>query len=117
MATTAEKHRQLIVWSSADREVALKTVFLYTMNAKKRGWMDEVTLLIWGPSGKLLVEDPELQKGLETLKEVGVALYACKACSDGLGVSDELTKLGVNVQYTGTLLADAQKNGWYVLTF
>lgn len=113
----AAQDRQLIVWTSADREVALNMVFMYSENAAKRGWMDTVRLLIWGPSGKLLVADPELQERLERLKAAGVELYACKACADGYGISEALTELGVTVVYTGTLLADSQKEGWHVLTF
>jgi hypothetical protein len=113
----AAQTRQLIVWTSADREVALKMVFMYAANCKKNGWMDQVRLLVWGPSGKLLTEDAELQAGLKKLKDVGVELYACKACADQYGISDKLTGLGINVMYTGTLLADAQKQGWHVLTF
>ena len=109
--------RQLIVWTSGDREVALKMVFMYAYNCQKRGWMDQVRLLVWGPSGKLLTEDEEVQKGLEGLKAAGVELYACKGCADLYGISEELAALGITVEYTGTMLADAQKEGWHVLTF
>lgn len=111
------KQQQLIVWTSGDREVALKMVFMYAYNCKKRGWMNTVRLLVWGPSGKLLVGDKELRQYLAKLKETGVELYACKGCADLYGISDELAKLGINVMYTGTMLADLQKEGWHVLTF
>jgi hypothetical protein len=109
--------RQLIVWTSADREVALRMVFMYAQNAQLNGWMEEVQLLVWGPSQKLLCEDKELQARLQQLKASGVEVFACKACADQLGVSDKLAGLGVKVMYTGTMLANAQKQGWYVLTF
>ncbi len=110
-------NNQLIVWTSGDREVALKMVFMYAYNCKKQGWMDNVRLLVWGPSGKLLVEDKELQQSLGELEKIGVELYACKGCADMYGISDKLTKLGINVMYTGKMLADLQKEGWHVLTF
>jgi hypothetical protein len=47
----------VVVWSSGDREVALKTAFMYTVNAKLKGWWPEVILIVWGPSAKLLSED------------------------------------------------------------
>ena len=34
---------------------------MYTLNSKIRGWWKEVTLLIWGASGDLLVKDHELK--------------------------------------------------------
>ena len=109
--------RQLIVWTSADREVALRMVFMYAQNAQLNGWMEQVQLLVWGPSQKLLCEDKELQARLQELKAGGVEVFACKACADQLGVADKLTGLGVKVMYTGTMLANAQKDGWHVLTF
>lgn len=113
---TAEKKQQLILWTSGDREVALKMVFMYALNCKKFSWMDEVRLLIWGPSAKLLTEDVELQNYLKELKKSGVELYACKGCADMYGVSNKLTELGVTVMYTGKMLANLQKEGWYVLS-
>jgi len=107
--------QQLILWTSGDREVALKMVFMYAYNCKKREWMDTVRLLVWGPSAKLLSEDEELQEQLDGLKEVGVELYACKGCADLYGVSDKLSSLGINVMYAGTMLAELQQKGWHVL--
>ncbi len=107
---------QCVVWSSGDREVALKLVYMYVYNAKKRGWMDRVMLLVWGPSAKLLSVDEELQGKLAELDEVGVELVACKACADLYGVSDTLEELGIEVKYAGKMLADMQKDGWHMLT-
>lgn len=109
--------KQLIVWTSGDKEVAIKMTFMYTLNCKKYKWMDTVRLLIWGPSSKLLSEDKELQDYVKKMKEAGVELFACKACADMYGVSDKLTSLGVTVKYAGTMLANLQKQGWHVLTF
>ncbi|MCP4217067.1 MAG: hypothetical protein GY765_20635 [bacterium] len=108
---------QLIVWSSGDKEVALKMVFMYALNSKRLGWMKRVHLLVWGPSSKLLANDVELQGKLAGLKAQGVELLACKACSDMYGISDKLAKLGITVKYAGKYLAEKQQNGWHVLTF
>jgi hypothetical protein len=72
--------------------------------------------MIWGPSSKLLAEDTVLQGKLNDLKQVGVELYACKACADLYGISDKLKDLGITVMYTGKMLVELQKNGWHVLT-
>lgn len=111
-----EKNKQLILWTSGDREVALKMVFMYALNCRKFSWMDEVRLLVWGPSAKLLSEDAELQTYLKELKTSGVELYACKACADMYGVSNKLSELGVTVLYAGEMLANLQKEGWNVLS-
>ena len=91
----------VVLWSSGDREVATKMAFMYTLNAKRRGWWKDVTLIVWGPSAKLLNEDSELQDRIEDMRSAGVVLLACKACSDSYGVSEGLEKLGVEVKYMG----------------
>ena len=107
----------LVVWTSGDREVALKMVFMYTFNAKKRGWWEEIRFLVWGPSAKLLSEDKELQDGIKQMEEAGVELVACKACADLYGVSDKLEALGVDVKYMGVPLTEMLKSDWTTITF
>jgi hypothetical protein len=61
MENVNKQDKLAVLWTSADREVALKMVFMYTYNSKLRGWWDDLTLIIWGPSSKLLSADKELQ--------------------------------------------------------
>ncbi|PKL11189.1 MAG: DsrE family protein, partial [Spirochaetae bacterium HGW-Spirochaetae-6] len=44
------EEKLIVVWSTADKEVASKMVFMYTLNAKKFSWWQEITLIVWGPS-------------------------------------------------------------------
>lgn len=107
----------LVVWTSADKEVAQNMVFMYVYNAKKNTWWGQIRFLIWGPSAKLLAGDEDLQAELAKMKEAGVELFACKACADRYGVGEKLISLGVTVKYTGTDLTDWLKAGWTTLTF
>jgi hypothetical protein len=107
----------VVLWTSGDREVALNMVFMYTFNAKRRNWWSEVSLIVWGPSSKLLSEDKELQEEVKKMKEVGVILEACKACSDRYGVTEDLEKLGIDVRYIGVGLTEYIKEGRSVITF
>jgi len=117
MATTDKASNLLIIWSRDDRETALKMAFLYGLNAKKKGWWDEVQLCIWGPSARLMATDAELQEKLKEMKEEGVELTACKVCSDSYpGVTEVLEKLGVDVKLMGTPLTEMLKAGWSTLT-
>ncbi len=99
-----------VLWTSADRDVAERMVFMYTLNSRLKGWWENVNLLIWGPSAKLITEDAGLQKKLQEMKNAGVNLLACKACADMYGLSDKLEALGVTVKYTGELLTNILKN-------
>ena len=116
-ANEDESSRLLVVWTSGDRDVALKMVFMYAYNAKLNGWWDEVQLLVWGPSSKLLSVDEEVQEYIAKMKDEGVELNACKACADQYGVSDKLTALGLDVKYMGEPLTAMLKDGWTTVTF
>ena len=61
----------VVLWSSGDREVATRMVFMYTLNAKRKGWWHDVALIVWGPSAKLLTEDRELQERIEEIRQAG----------------------------------------------
>ena len=111
------KNTLVVLWTSGDRDVALKMVFMYTLNAKKKGWWKEVIFIVWGPSAKLLAEDTELQDELQGMYERGVVLEACKKCSDMYGVSDKLEELNIDVKYMGEPLTNYLKQGMSTITF
>ena len=113
----SEKDKLVVVWTSGDPDVAKKMVFMYVYNAKKLGWWDDITLLVWGPSSKHLSEDSELQDSIKKMKELGIYIEACKACADQYGVADKLIEIGVNVRYTGQALTEYIKTGRHVITF
>lgn len=115
--TATEPNKLLIVWTSGDRDVALKMVFMYAGNARRYDWWEEVNLLVWGCSHKLLAEDEELQAELAELLELGVRVGACKACADSYPVTEQLEALGVEVFYAGEFLTDWVKSERRVITF
>ncbi|MHB8076425.1 hypothetical protein [Desulfosporosinus fructosivorans] len=45
--------------------------FMYTLNSKLKEWWDEVSLIVWGPSAKLLAEDTNLQQYIGKIKDAG----------------------------------------------
>ena len=112
----ADSDKLVVVWTSGDKEVAVKMVYMYTFNAKKNGWWKDITFVIWGPSSKLLSEDADLQDYLNKMKKEGIVVEACKACADMYGVSDKLSELGIDVKYMGTALTDYIKKE-HVITF
>ena len=106
-----------VVWTSGDRDVAEKMVFMYVYNAKKQGWFDEVKLIVWGPSSKLLSVDTELQDYIKRMKDTGVELQACIVCADMYGVTEKLRALGIEVKAMGVPLTNIIKDGWKTMTF
>jgi len=105
----------VVLWTSGDREVALKMAFMYTYNSKKYGWWDDITLVVWGPSAKLLSTDKELQDYIKKMLNSGITVKACKGCSDMYGVSKQLSDMGITVKYMGEL-TNYLKEGRHILT-
>ncbi len=109
--------RLCVVWSSGDPGVAKNVCLMYAHNAKRRGWFDEVHLIVWGPSDKLLTENQELQDEVKAMQASGVVVEACLACAKNYGVVDALKGLGVDVKFMGEPLSQRLKGDWKVLTF
>jgi len=114
---TSEPTRLAVLWTSGDPDVAHRACFMYTLNAKRAKWFDEVTLVVWGPSQRLLVGDKDLQAKVKAMTAVGVKVQACIACAKSYGLVDALRELGIEVKGMGPPLSDYLKDGWKVLTF
>jgi hypothetical protein len=112
-----EPSKLAVLWTSGDPEVATRVAFMYTLNAKRQGWFDEVTLIVWGPSAKLLSENAELQAAVAGMAEEGVEVVACKACADSYGIASVLEGMGVEVKFMGQPLTEMLKSDWKVITF
>jgi len=106
-----------VLWTSGDPDVAHNVAFMYTHTAKKVGWFDEVTLIVWGPSQRLLIGDKSLQAKIKAMQQDGVVVEACIACAMNYDIVEELKALGIPVRGMGLPLTDYLKNGWKVLTF
>lgn len=117
-AQTVAPDSLAVLWTSGDPDVAKKVCFMYTHNAKKKDWFKNVTLIVWGPSSKLLAEDDSLQAAVKEMAADGVVLQACKACADSYGVSDKLAALGIDVKYMGQPLTEYLKaSNWKTMVF
>ncbi len=108
----------MVVWSSADPDIANKVCFMYTDNAKNNNWFDEVRLVVWGPSAKLLTENTSLQSYVQSMINKGVIVEASKACADVYNIVQDLEGLGVNVRDDmAEAMSNYIKGDYEVLTF
>lgn len=106
----------VVLWTSGDPDVAEKMGFMYTYNAKKQGWFEDVVLIVWGPSAKLLSENEMLQDYVKKMLDAGVKVEACMACARMYGVEKKLAELGIEVKGMGIPLSDYLKDGWQTLS-
>ena len=105
----------LVIIATGENEKAL-TGLMYAHRTLAEGWMDEVKVIFFGPSERLLVEDEMIAK---TAKEIGAVekTIACKFISDRDGISEKIEDLGVKVDYVGTIIADLLKDGYVPMVF
>jgi hypothetical protein len=107
----------VIIWTSDDPFLAERMVLMYAHAAKTAGWFSEVTLIIWGPSAKMVSENLKIREKLKAMQNDGVEIQACIACASAYGVVEELKNLNFEVKGMGKPLTDYLKSDAKVLTF
>ena len=76
-----ERESLNILWTNADPAVSHNMVMMYAMNSIKKGWWDEVTVIIWGATAPYVAKDVEIRKKIKMAKECGVKFSACLSCA------------------------------------
>ena len=110
------KKRLYILWTNADIITSNLMVMMYATNSKLRGWWEEVTVIIWGATAKLVAENVEVQNKMQLAAQAGVKFSACIACAKELGVAQKLEELGLEVIPWGLPLTDILKEGERLIT-
>ena len=105
-----------ILWTTDNKDTVLHMLVMYATNSRLNGWWQEVNLIVWGASAKLIGTDSQIQAEVLEMMNHGITIEGCKACCDDFGVTDKLTELGINVRYMGQPLTDYIKSGEKILT-
>lgn len=112
-----DSDKLVMLWISDDIDAAEKMAFMYAHTAKRNGWFKEVTVVIWGPSAKLISENEKLQEKLKAMQADGVKIEACVACARQYGVDGILRELGYDVKGMGTHLTNYLKSDAKMISF
>jgi hypothetical protein len=106
-----------VVWTTGEKDVATRMIFVYLMDAKSMGWWDEINLIIWGPSARLLAQDKDVQRELDFVQQSGINVEACRGCTEAYGVTSIIKSLGIEVKYMGEVLTQYLYSEGRVITF
>ena len=106
-----------VIWTTGDKEVVMRMIFVYLLDSKSMGWWDEINLVIWGPSAKLLAEDKEVQNELDFIQQSGINVEACRGCTEAYGVTGKIKSLGIEVKYMGEVVTQYLQGNGKVVTF
>lgn len=110
------KNKLYILWTNDNPNTAHLMVFMYAINSILRGWWDEVTIIIWGPSARLVAENKGIQDKIQMAKDQGVHVSACIACATEYGVVDKLRSLDLEVIPWGEPLTEIIKSNQHIIT-
>jgi len=100
----------LVVIATKEREKAL-TGLMYARNAIANEWFEDVKVVFFGPSERLIVQDEEVAARASDIASEGKAT-ACKFLSDRDEISEAIEKLGVKVEYVGKSVSRLIKDGY-----
>ncbi len=110
-------NKVFIVLASGDKDVAMLTALEYPLRCAKNKWMDEIKVIIFGPSERLLAFDADVQARVKEIQAAGVEVMACRPPAERLGVTQAIEKLGIKVEYVGPIISQMMKDGWTSMTF
>jgi len=100
----------LVIIATCDREKAIAGL-MYARNVLKNKWLDDVKVVLFGPSEKLAAYDDKVAWFIKDIT-ARCDCFACKAISDKEGLSERLKEAGVKVEYVGTIVSNAIKEGY-----
>lgn len=104
-------NKLLIIIGSAELEKA-RTGLLYAVNAKRNNWLNDIKLIFFGPSEKLLLEDEIIQQYVEEFRLMEEKVVACKFIAEREKTEEKLTSLGIEVEYVGEMISNYIKDGY-----
>ena len=110
-----DKHLR-ILWTSDNPVTVEKMILMYAGASLKNGWWDDVTVIIWGASAALAVENDVVRAKIAEVQDRGVRFSACRACAEQLGVAEDLEAMGVEVIYWGEPLTEILRSDTALLT-
>ena len=105
----------MIIVSTAEKDKAL-TGIMYAVNAQKNKWVDDLKVIFFGPFENLICEDEDVAQAASKLLDYETPI-ACKYLSDRDGISENLEKMGVNVDYVGSLISGYLEEGYTPMVF
>jgi hypothetical protein len=105
----------LVIISTGEAEKAL-TGLMYAYRSMSEGWIDDLRVVFFGPSERLLVKDERIAQIAQRICEAEKP-FVCKFISDQEGISEAIENLGLKVEYVGTIISDFIKAGYVPMVF
>lgn len=110
------KEKLNILWTSPDAQTAEHMVLLYGPKSFQNNLWDEVQIIIWGGSAKLVATNEHIQSLVSQAMKNGVKFSGCSTCAEGLNATQKLLEIGVELKPWGKPLSEIIKNKENLIT-
>ena len=108
---------KLVIIVTQAEENAIWTGLFTAIKCSKNSYMDDIRLVLWGPSEKVIAENMEFQDMVREYMDLEKPVWACRTCSDRYGVTETMEALGCEVDYMGSLVTSWFKEGFVPLNW
>lgn len=110
-----ERHLH-ILWVSPDPVTAENMVLMYSRNAMLNRWWDKVTVILWGATQNLILENDIVYEKMKIAKMAGVEFSACISCAINLDLTEKLQSRDIELIRWGEKLSLLMQNEKHLLT-
>ncbi len=109
----------ILVIISSGEEAAGKamTGMRFAYNAAKNKWLNDVRIILFGPSEKLATTNQEFASMLKDAIKDGIIPNACSGVATKENITEKLVSLGLSVDPIGPIVSSYIKKGYEVITF
>ncbi len=112
----AESKKLNILWTNDNPITAELMVFMYAVYSKEQKMWDEITLIVWGATVKLVKENEDIQALVRKAQRAGIHITACRSCASELDAIDALEALDIELIYWGAPLTEIIQNDEKLIT-
>jgi hypothetical protein len=81
---------KLVIIVTQGEEDAIWTGLFMAIKCTENSYMDDIRLVLWGPSEKAIAENKEFQDMVHEYLELGKPVWACRTCSERYGVAEAM---------------------------
>ena len=99
-----------VLWTNDNIDTSQYMMFMYTTNSMLKGWWDNVVVIIWGATAKLVAKNEVIQERLKMAQHAGVKFSACVSCARELGVIEDLEAINIEIIPWGQPLTELIQN-------
>lgn len=91
-------------------------VLMYARNAMLNRWWDKVTVIVWGASQHLILDNSDIYEKIKIARLAGVGFSACISCAVNSGIVEELKEKDIELIRWGEKLSLLMQNNKHLLT-